>query len=353
VRAYILDNTTMWFRDFHVDALRLDAVHALVDESPKHLLQELAEQTDALSAHLRRPLSLIAESDLNDPRLITPREAGGYGLTAQWSDDYHHSVHVALTGETTGYYEDFASLDALAKTSTKGFFHDGTFSTFRGREHGHPIPSAVPTWRLVTFSQDHDQIGNRATGDRLSQSLSIDHLAIEAVLTLAGPYTPMLFMGEEWGASTPWQFFTSHPEPELGKATAEGRIAEFAAMGWDPAVVPDPQDPATFANSKLDWAESTEGDHARLLATYRALTALRRVTPELTDPSFEHLSATFDDDAGWFRLDRGAVSVLVNFADAPWESPVTGEILFDTASPTTDAAATTLAPVSAVILRTS
>jgi len=351
VRRYVLDNAAMWFRDFHVDALRLDAVHALVDTSDKHILQELSEETDALSAFLRRPLTLIAESDLNDPKLITPREAGGYGLTAQWSDDYHHSVHVALTGETTGYYEDFASLEALAKTSTKGFFHDGTYSSFREREHGHPVDSAMPTWRLVTFSQDHDQIGNRATGDRLSQSLDFEHLAIEAVLTLAGPYTPMLFMGEEWGASTPWQFFTSHPEPELGKATAEGRIAEFEKMGWDPAVVPDPQDPETFTRSKLNWAEAGEGDHAKLLQVYVDLARLRRIVPELTDPSFEHLTADFDDEAGWFRLDRAGVSVLVNFSDTQQAFPVAGEVLFETVASSTDDASTTLAPASAVIIR--
>jgi maltooligosyltrehalose trehalohydrolase len=351
VRRYVLDNADMWFRDFHVDALRLDAVHALVDTSDKHILQELSEETDALSAFLRRPLTLIAESDLNDPKLITPREAGGYGLTAQWSDDYHHSVHVALTGETTGYYEDFASLEALAKTSTKGFFHDGTYSSFREREHGHPVDSAMPTWRLVTFSQDHDQIGNRATGDRLSQSLDFSHLAIEAVLTLAGPYTPMLFMGEEWGASTPWQFFTSHPEPELGRATAEGRISEFEKMGWDPDVVPDPQDPETFTRSKLNWDEAGEGDHGKLLQVYVDLARLRRTVPELTDPSFEHLSSSFDDEAGWFRLDRAGVSVLVNFSDSNRTFPVAGDVLFETATSTTDAAGTTLAPASAVIIR--
>jgi len=322
VRRYILDNAAMWMRDYHVDGLRLDAVHALVDESDKHLLQELAEETDALSAHLGRPLTLIAESDLNDPKLIMPREAGGYGLTAQWSDDYHHSVHVALTGETTGYYADFESLGALAKTSTEGFFHNGTFSSFRERDHGHPIDPTVPTWRLVTFAQDHDQIGNRAIGDRLTATLDYGQLAIAAVLTLAGPYTPMLFMGEEWGASTPWQFFTSHPEPELGKATAEGRIAEFEKMGWDPDVVPDPQDPESFERSKLDWSESREGDHARLLALYSDLAKLRRARPELTDPRFDRLTATFSDELRWYRLDRGDLTVLINFGDEPLTLPL-------------------------------
>src|SRR5918993_1544848 len=229
---------------------------------------DLDERTDALSAHLGRPLTLIAESDLNDATLISAREADGYGLGAQWSDDYHHALHVAVTGETAGYYADFEPLSALVKVSTRGFFHDGTWSSFRGREHGHPIDRRIPTSRLVTFSQDHDQIGNRAAGDRLSQSLDEGGLAIAAVLTVLSPFTPMLFMGEEWAASTPWQFFTSHPEPELGRATAEGRIAEFAAMGWDRSVVPDPQDPQTFTRSKLQWDERDAGIHARTLALY-------------------------------------------------------------------------------------
>ncbi|MDO9397980.1 MAG: malto-oligosyltrehalose trehalohydrolase, partial [Herbiconiux sp.] len=255
VREFIVENALMWMRDHHVDGLRLDAVHALHDEQAVHILRELAERTDALSAHENRPLTLIAESDLNDPTLILPRDAGGYGLTAQWSDDWHHAVHVALSGETVGYYADFAAEDAVAKVSEGGFFHDGTFSSFRDRAHGAPIPPEVPAWRLVTFAQDHDQIGNRAAGDRLSASLSVDRLAVAAVLTLTAPGTPMLFMGEEWGASTPWQFFTSHPEPELGRAVSEGRKAEFARMEWDTDSVPDPQDPATFERSHLDWSE--------------------------------------------------------------------------------------------------
>jgi maltooligosyltrehalose trehalohydrolase len=181
VRRYILDNARMWFEEYGVDGLRLDAVHALVDPSPVHLLEELAAQTDALSARLGRRFTLIAESDLNDPVMIEPRGRGGYGLAAQWCDDYHHAVHVALTGEVTGYYEDFASLGALAKAATGGFFHDGTYSSFRERAHGAPIPPELPTTSLVTFSQNHDQIGNRATGDRLSATLSIDRLKVAAV----------------------------------------------------------------------------------------------------------------------------------------------------------------------------
>ena len=352
VRRYILDNVAMWMRDYHVDGLRLDAVHALVDTSPTHLLQEMAEETDALSAFLGRPLTLIAESDLNDPALITPREGGGYGLPAQWSDDFHHAVHVALTGEVTGYYADFAHLESLAKVLTKGFYHDGTHSSFRERDHGAPIDTEnMPTWRLVVANQNHDQIGNRAIGDRLSATLVFGQLAIAAVLTLAGPFTPMLFMGEEWGASTPWQFFTSHPEPELGKATAEGRIREFEKMGWDPDVVPDPQAPSTFTDSKLDWSEAGTGDHARLLAVYRALARLRAENSDLTDPRFASLTIEFNEDARWFVLHRGQTTIVINFSGSEQTVPRSGRVLLATD------AATTLSPTgislpahSAVIL---
>jgi maltooligosyltrehalose trehalohydrolase len=339
VRRFILDNARMWFADYHVDALRLDAVHALVDTSPVHLLEELAIETQALSAHLRRPLTLIAESDLNETRLVTPREGGGYGLDAQWSDDYHHAVHVALTGETSGYYADFAPLSALAKVCNRGFFHDGTRSSFRGRDHGAPVDTAhMPTWRLVVCNQNHDQIGNRARGDRLAEHLDDDQLACAALLTLCGPFTPMLFMGEEGAASTPFQFFTSHPEPDLGKATAEGRIAEFERMGWDPAVVPDPQDPATFERSRLDWSELTRGRHAVLLDTYRRLADLRRTLPELTDPAFGHLRAEADDDTRVFSLLRADLLLVVNFGDAAVTVAARGDLLFTTPTPATTTA---------------
>ncbi|WP_243058554.1 malto-oligosyltrehalose trehalohydrolase [Nocardioides sp. SR21] len=330
VRRYILDNVRMWLEDYHVDGLRLDAVHALNDATHQHLLEEMAVEVAALSAHLRRPLTLIAESDLNDPRLVRPREAGGYGLDAQWSDDFHHAVHVALTGETEGYYADFEPLGALAKVCERGFFHDGTWSSFRGRAHGFPVDlRAMPTWRLVVCSQNHDQIGNRARGDRMTEVLDDDQLACAALLTLCGPFTPMLFMGEEWAASTPFQFFTSHPEPELGTATAEGRIAEFERMGWDPAVVPDPQDPATFERSKLDWSEATRGRHAVLLDVYRDLARLRRERQELTDPAFGSVACTADEETRVFTMRRGDLLVAVNFGDAEATVPTDAtDVLF-------------------------
>ena len=355
VRSFIVENALMWLRDYHVDGLRLDAVHALHDGGRVHILQELAEASDALSARVGRPLTLIAESDLNDQTLFTAREAGGYGLAAQWSDDYHHAVHVAVTGETTGYYADFAPLSALAKVWTGGFFHDGTWSSFRGREHGRPIDPRVPTWRLVTFGQDHDQIGNRAAGDRLSQTLDDRDLQLIASLTLLTPYTPMLFMGEEWAASTPWQFFTSHPESWLATATAEGRIEEFARMGWDRAVVPDPQDPETFWRSKLRWEERGDGRHARMLAVYRELAALRRSEPALTDPAFAHSRADVDEQRRWVRLSRGDLEIVLNLAEEDQTITVDGaaECVWET-----DAAATrlqdgsvTLGSRSAVVLR--
>jgi len=344
VREYIIGNALVWLQDYGVDGLRLDAVHALVDDSEKHILQELAERTE--------PAILIAESDLNDPRLVTPREEGGYGLTAQWSDDYHHAAHVALTGETSGYYADFDSLEALAKVMERGFFHDGTYSSFRGRDHGVPIDTErMPTWRLVTFTQDHDQIGNRAAGDRLTATLDRGRLDIEAVLTLLGPFTPMIFMGEEWGASTPWQFFTSHPEHDLGKATAEGRIAEFARMGWDEASVPDPQDRATFERSKLRWDELDQAAHRARLDLYRRLIGLRRRMPALTDPRFSTVSCAFDEEERWFRLDREGVSVVINFADEPRTVPARGGVVLATGDAECDGSTVTLAAASAAVLR--
>lgn len=312
VRDYIVENALRWFRDFHVDALRLDAVHALNDHRAVHILEELATETDALAAELGRPLSLIAESDLNDPRLITSRDRGGYGLTAQWDDDIHHAIHTLVSGERQGYYADFGSYAALAKVLRGGFFHDGTYSSFRRRHHGRPIPTdEIPASALLAYTCNHDQIGNRAIGDRPSAYLDPGQLAIKAALVLLSPFTPMLFMGEEWAASTPFQFFTSHPEPELGRATAEGRKAEFAEHGWDSAEIPDPQSPQTFADSKLDWSEPASGTHARVLEFYRALVALRKSVDDFADPSFDSVDVTYDEEAGWFAMHRGDHTVLV------------------------------------------
>ena len=325
VRAFIVGNALRWFGEFHINALRLDAVHALVDRRALGLLEELAIETEALSARLGRPLTLIAESDLNDPRLITPRAAGGYGLHGQWNDDLHHAVHTAVSGERQGYYADFGSLRCLADTLRRGFFHAGTYSSFRGRTHGRPLNTAVvPGSALLAYTCTHDQIGNRPFGDRPSAYLTDGQLAVKAALVLASPYTPMLFMGEEWGARTPFRFFTSHPEPELAAAVAAGRASEFADHGWPVSGIPDPQDPDTFERSKLDWSEPERPAHARLLDCYRALIALRRNHPGLADPRLDQLTVDYDEQARWIVLHRNGVHVACNLGAHPVAIPTTG-----------------------------
>ena len=329
VRAYLIGNALMWLRDYHLDGLRLDAVHALEDHRALHFLEELATEVHALAALLNRELILIAESDTNDPRLVTSREAGGYGLAAQWSDDFHHAVHAAITGERQGYYCDFGSLETLAKTYTRVFFHDGIWSAFRGRTHGRQVDVfRVPAHRFLGYLQNHDQVGNRAIGDRIAATLSPELVKVGAGLVLTSPYTPMLFMGEEWGADTPWQYFTDHIEPWLAKAVAEGRKAEFAAHGWDAADVPDPQDEATFLRSKLDWEQRHHEPHLGLHAWYRELIALRRARPELTDPRLDRVHADFDEDARWLLVRRGRLRIAANLgtsaARLPLGQPGTG-----------------------------
>ncbi|MGW1974051.1 malto-oligosyltrehalose trehalohydrolase [Streptomyces sp. NPDC001889] len=320
VRAYLLDSALAWLRDYRLDGLRLDAVHALADTRALTFLEELAAAVDALSGELGRPLFLIAESDRCDPRTTAPREAGGTGLHAQWNDDFHHALHTALTGESQGYYEDFARapLAALAKTLTRGFFHDGTYSSFRGRSHGRRVDvTTTPAHRFLGYAQTHDQIGNRALGDRLSGSLSPGLLACAAALVLTGPFTPMLFMGEEWGAGTPWQYFTDHTDPGLAAAVREGRRREFAAHGWAAGDVPDPQDPATRDRSCLDRAERSREPHARLLAWHRELIALRRTHADLADPDLASVRTAYDEEARWLAVRRGDLRIAVNLSPEP------------------------------------
>ncbi|WP_406441579.1 malto-oligosyltrehalose trehalohydrolase [Streptomyces sp. NBC_01613] len=325
VRAYLVGSTLAWLRDYRIDGLRLDAVHALADTRACHFLEELSTAVDTLAADLDRPLFLIAESDLNDPRLITAREEGGLGLHAQWNDDFHHALHTALTGESQGYYGDFAraSFAALAKTLTGGYFHDGTYSSFRGRHHGRPLDrTRVAAHRLLGYAQTHDQVGNRALGDRLSASLSPGLLACAATLTLTAPFTPMLFMGEEWAAGTPWQFFTDHTDPELAEAVRRGRRREFTPHGWAEEDVPDPQDPATRDRSCLDWTESESEPHARVLDWYRRLIALRHEQADLTDPDLADIKVAYDERERWLAFRRGDVRVVVNLAKEPAAIPL-------------------------------
>jgi maltooligosyltrehalose trehalohydrolase len=316
VRRYIIENALMWLDEFHIDGLRLDAVHALQDSSQPHLLAELSREVDALQAHVGRPLTLIAESDLNDPIMITPRGCGGHGLDGQWNDDVHHSLHALLSGERQGYYSDFGSLDGLAKVFTRGFLHDGTYSSFRGRNHGKPIDrNAVAGYQFVVTLQNHDQVGNRAAGDRLPEITEPGLLRVGAMLLLTSPFTPMLWMGEEWAAATRWTFFTSHPEPELGEATGKGRIEEFGSHGWDVSQMIDPQDPQAFQGSKLDWDEIGHDGHRAMLELYRDLIKLRARFADLSDPRLDQVHVEFDPGRRWVIIHRGALRVIANLAE--------------------------------------
>ncbi len=328
VRAYLIGSALAWLRDYRIDGLRLDAVHALADDRAVHFLEELATEVDRLAVATNRPLFLVAESDLNDPRTTAPREAGGQGLAAQWSDDFHHALHCALTGESQGYYGDFAvaPLAALARTLTRGFFHDGTWSSFRGRHHGRPFPPAHGH-RLLGYLQTHDQVGNRALGDRISTSLTPGRLACGAALVLTSPFTPMLFMGEEWGAATPWQYFTDHTDPNLAEAVRRGRRREFTEHGWAADAVPDPQEPATLLRSVLDWTEPRRAPHSELLDWTRRLIRLRREHPELSDPDLAAVRVETDEDAGWLVVHRGRYRVAVNLGAAAASVPAAGEVV--------------------------
>ena len=290
VRAFVIDSALRWLTDFHVDALRLDAIHEIRDDAERssavephpHLLAELSDAVASLSERLGRPLSLVAESDLNDAGVITPTHADppfrmpSLGMTAQWADDVHHALHARITGESQGYYKDFAVPRALSRVYERAFLHNGSWSSFRGRSWGAPVPAGTDPRRFVVFGSDHDQVGNRATGDRPAASLSDGRLAAEAALILLSPFTPMLFMGEEWGTRRPFQFFTDHAETELAQAVTQGRRDEFASFGWDADEVPDPQNRATVEASMLDWAEPDRPAHARMLTWYHDLIALRR-----------------------------------------------------------------------------
>jgi maltooligosyltrehalose trehalohydrolase len=321
VRRFFVDNAVGWMRDFHIDGLRLDAVHALVDDSALHLLEQLQEAVAEMSGHLRRPCWLIAESDRNDPRHVLPPEAGGQGLDASWADEWHHALHAALTGETSGYYEDFGTMEHLATGLARAWVYAGEYSAHRERRHGRS-PVGLPGHRFVVSVQNHDQVGNRAIGDRIGATASEGRLRIAAALLLTSPFVPMLFQGEEWNASTPFLYFTDHQDPDLAEAVSNGRRREFASFGWDPEEVPDPQAEATFTSSVLRWDEVDDADHAELLRWYRDCIGLRRARPELTDGRWDAQRIAHDPEQGWITVQRGAVLVAAHLGAAPVTLPV-------------------------------
>jgi maltooligosyltrehalose trehalohydrolase len=312
VRNFVVDNALMWLRDYHCDGLRLDAVHAILDDSAIHILEQLALDVDALAAHLGRSLSLIAESDRNDPRYVRSRDAGGFGLDAAWADEWHHAVHATLTGDISGYYEEFGPLPLLAKALGQAWVYDGTWSPHRRRQHGRP-PEGLAGTQFVVYTQNHDQVGNGARGERVTELAAIGRLMIAAALLLTSPFTPMLFQGEEWAATTPFQYFTDF-DGDIAGELIEGRREEFATFGWDPADLPDPQNPATFEGSKLDWKEPSLRPHDEMLAWYRELIALRRRVPALSDPRLESVEATCDEGVGLVTVRRGSIMIVANLA---------------------------------------
>ncbi len=316
VRRFVIDNALMWLRNYGFDGLRLDAVHAIFSFEAVHVLEELSIAVKALGKELGRPLLLIAESDLNDPRLIRPPSRGGYGLDAHWEDDFHHAIHRYFTGETEGYYADFHGLQDVAASLRDGYVYQGKYSVHRGRRHGRP-PLGVEPRQLVVSAQNHDQIGNRAQGERLSMMLSVPQLKAVAALTLLAPFVPLLFQGEEWGAQTPFLYFTDHEDPDLGRRVAEGRSREFSAFRWQGAV-PDPQEADTFERSKLNWSELSAPRHAELLEWHRKLIGIRRdkvVPPRESSADSAKAVTNFDAEAGWLTFVHNGVLAVFNFAD--------------------------------------
>ena len=320
VRRFFIDNALMWMREFHIDGLRLDAVHEYVDRSAIHFMEQLSMEVEELSTVLGRRVVLVAESDLNDPRVVRSREAGGYGMDAQWNDDFHHALFTVLHAgdEGKGYYGDFGSVERLAKALTKVFVYDGMYSRYRRKSHGRPV-EWLSTHRFVGFIQNHDQVGNRATGDRLEHVIGLDRARLALGLVMTAPFVPLLFQGEEFASSSPFQYFAHHDDPVMARAVSEGRRREFAAFGWRSEEIPDPESRETFERSKLRWEEVKEGSHAEMLVWCRRLIALRRNSPSLNDGEPGQTRVRFDEAKRWLVMDRGRVKVLCNLGDAPVE----------------------------------
>ncbi len=353
VRRFFCDNALMWMRDFHMDGLRLDAVHAFVDRSAIHFLEQLARETDELDAAVGRPLVLIAESDLNDPRTVTAAESGGYGIDAQWSDDFHHALFVVLTGAQGGYYSDFGTMEQLKKSIEQTFVYDGIYSEHRRRVQGRPAAHVSPH-RFLGYIQNHDQVGNRAVGDRVHHEVGLDRAMVAAAIVLASPFVPMIFQGEEWAASTPFQYFADHEDKELARQVSEGRRREFAAFGWNPADFPDPEKMETFERIKLDWAEADRGEHARMRAWYKDLIRLRRSSPSLNDGRPGQTRVTLDSADKWLRMKRGGIELFCNLGDRPAQFAIdrsASALLSSRADAVLRDGNATLPPDTALILR--
>ena len=318
VRRYFIENALYWISEFHVDALRLDAIHAIVDASAKPFLVELTAEVHEWATRTGRVIHVIAESDRNDPHTVQPRETGGRGLDALWNDDFHHALHSQITGERDGYYEDFGSIHEIAKAYSEGFVYSGQYSRFRRRRHGDSSRELAPH-RFLVFSQNHDQIGNRAAGERLAQIVPFESLKLAAGAILLSPFVPLLFMGEEYAETSPFQYFVSHGDEDLIHSVREGRRKEFERFKWRDSV-PDPQSPETFLRSKIHWEQRKQGQHGVLLAFYGELLNLRRNVPALSPPDKQGTRVTaFDPSALIVERSRGADRALIffNFGSSP------------------------------------
>ena len=334
VRLYVVDNALYWMTEYHVDALRLDAIHGIFDFGASHILKDLATAVHAQAERLNRQVIVIAESDLNDTRVIDPISVGGYGLDGQWSDDFHHALRVVVAGERKGYYEDFHGLSDLATAVGEGFVYNGRYSAYRRRQHGNSSRHCRPS-QLVVFSQNHDQIGNRAVGDRLSTQLPWDALKVIRTVVLLSPNVPLLFMGEEYGETAPFQYFVEHGDSDLIEAVRQGRRREFAHFGWNPEDIPDPQDPATFERSRLS-RDRLDHHQTALLRWSKALIQLRKEEPSLgaaDGTTCQHRVWTYENEQvlvihRWsqrgsaalliFGFNKGPVTVKVNEPQGAW-----------------------------------
>jgi maltooligosyltrehalose trehalohydrolase len=315
VRRYFIDNALMWLRDYHFDGLRLDAVHELIDRSAMHFLEQLSREVEDLSAAVGRCCFLIGETDLNDPRFVTPREANGFGLDAQWSDDFHHGLFTLLFHEQNGYYQDFGTIEQFAVTLRQVFLYDGRYSRYRKHNHGRQIHK-ISYHRFLGYIQNHDQIGNRAKGERLEHLVGMQKSKMAAAIVMTAPFLPMIFMGEEWAASTPWMYFADFQDEGLRQNVRDGRRRDFEHFGWTDEV-PNPEDPETFLRSKLQWSEIKGAQHEEMFRWYRDLIHLRRRTLALNLGDFNRMDVKHSEEGRWVYTDRGNIRVMMNFSENP------------------------------------
>ena len=322
VRRFFIDNALMWLRDFHCDGLRLDATHEYIDRSAVHFMEQLSAEVSRVGTMLNKRFVLIAESDLNDPKFVRPIEAHGHGMDAQWTDDFQHSLFTLLWSDAgRGFYDDFGSMDDVVKSIKAAFVYDGQYSRYRHHSHGRPV-EGLSAHHFLGYIQNHDQVGNRAAGERLEHLIGIDASKVALGLTLTAPFVPMLWMGEEFAASSPFLYFADHEEEEMRRLVSEGRKKDFAAFGWNEDEIPDPEAPETFESSKLNWSEVQHGKHAEMLRWTKDLIQLRRCTVDLNDGDFGHLSVSCTQDGKGLTMQRGSVRVLMYIGDETMTCPL-------------------------------